>query len=121
MLGIRQNPARGGEGIVSMTLNRREQAATREELATNLERARVTRAGVSSGLGMTTLRVDSAFNVASAPPEDVWLIRDFLDHVIRSQGEIPRPYSSLSENMRAAAQGWFPLVDVVHAMKQAAR
>ena len=104
-----------------MSLNRREQAATCDELAANLDRAGVTSTDVATTLGLSNTRVDAALAVNAARPEDVWLIRDYLDHVIRSHGSIPRPYSSLSENMRAAAQAWFTLIDVDQAMKEAAR
>lgn len=103
-----------------MTLNKRAQDATREELARNLKRADQTASGISKGIGLSDDRVVAALNVIDAPPEDVWLVRDYLDRVIRSRGVTPHPYSSLSENMRASAQVWFPLLDVDEAMKKAA-
>lgn len=104
-----------------MTLSQRAQDATREELARNLKLADMTTTGISKGIRLPDDRVAAALEVIEARPQDVWLVRDYLDRVIRSQGATPHPYSSLSENMRASAKGWFPLVDVDEAMKEAAR
>lgn len=104
-----------------MSLNRRQQAATRDELAANLELAGVKPTDVAAALGLAEGRVEAALAVIEARPQDVWLVRDYLDRVIRSHGSTPRPYTSLSENMRAAAHAWFALVDVDQAMKEATR
>ncbi|GAA4682744.1 DUF2316 family protein [Frondihabitans cladoniiphilus] len=104
-----------------MSLTTRTQAATREELATNLSLAGETPDEIATKIGLSEARVLAALDVAGARPEDVWLVRDYLDHVISEAGGTPRPYSSLSEQMRAAAENWFPLVDVDQAMREATR
>ncbi len=95
-----------------MSLNTRERAATRDKLLANLALTQLSPAEVAAELGFTEERVAAALAVAGSRPEDIWLVRDHLDYSIRTTGATPQPYSSLSEDMRAAAQTWFPLVDV---------
>lgn len=104
-----------------MSLNHRQRAATREELRENLELSRRSVADAATDLGISSTRVQAALDVAGARPQDVWLVRDYLDRAIRSNGATPRPYSSLTEQMRAAAQAWFPLADIDDVMNGAAR
>lgn len=70
-------------------------------------------------MGLPQARVDAALAVTRARPEDVWLVRDHLEHVLRSRNVTPVPYSKLSESMRVAAQAWFPLVDFDRASESA--
>ncbi|MDJ0396442.1 DUF2316 family protein [Rhodococcus sp. G-MC3] len=95
-----------------MSLNTRERAATRDELHANLALTLLSPATIAAELGISEQRVVAALAVAGSRPEDIWLVRDYLDYSIRAGGATPHPYSSLSEDMRAAAQTWFPLVDV---------
>ncbi len=104
-----------------MSLNNSQRSATREELQTNLDLAGLSRAEVSTALGLSTPRVHAAFNVAGARPEDVWLVRDYLDRTIQAAGATPHAYSSLTEGKRAAAQAWFRLSDVEDVVKRASR
>lgn len=104
-----------------MSLDHRERRATSEELHANLERARLTTAEVAQALGRDPVRVQAAMDVAGARPEDVWLVRDFVDRAVRAAGATPTPYSVLTNGARAAASAWFALADVDDVMAQAAR
>jgi hypothetical protein len=100
-----------------MTLDPREQDSTRNELAANLELAQTTPARTASAVGLSPARIHAALAVAGARPEDVWLVRDYFEHLIRSRGQTPVPYSKLPESMRASAKAWFPLVDIDQVVK----
>ena len=104
-----------------MSLNDQQRAATREELRSNLALSGQSVADAAAVLGLSSTQVQAALDVTDAPPEDVWLLRDYLNRVILSNGLTPRPYSSLTEHMRAAAEKWFPLADVEDVIKRAAR
>ena len=95
-----------------MSLNRSERAATRDELRANLDLSGLTANEVAAGIGLEIERVRDALEVAGARPADVWLVRDYLDREVRAAGAVPKPYSSLTENMRASAQAWFAIADV---------
>jgi hypothetical protein len=104
-----------------MSLNHRQIAATRNELATNLMLSGLTVADVAATLGLSNSDVQSALNVDGGQPREVWLVRDYLERMIRSDGSTPHPYSSLTEQSRAAAQGWFQLFDVDVVLNRATR
>ncbi|MCO4252152.1 DUF2316 family protein [Pseudarthrobacter raffinosi] len=101
-----------------MSLSHYQRAATREELSANLALSGLSVADAAAAVGIGSARVQAALDVAGAQPQDVWLVRDYLDRVIRSNGGTPRTYSSLTEQMRAAAQAWFPLTDVDDVMNR---
>ena len=103
-----------------MSLNQRQVAATRTELATNLALSGQSVAGVAVTLGRSESEIRSALDV-DGQPREVWLLRDYLERMIRSTGGTPHPYSSLTEESRAAAQGWFQLFDVDEVLNRAAR
>jgi len=111
----------GEEGVDTMSLNRSERSATQEELHSNLALSGLSLPDIAVDLGMSGSRVEAAFAVAEARPEDVWFVRDYLDRVIRAGGATPRPYSSLTEQMRAAARVWFRLTDVEDVVNGAER
>ena len=102
-----------------MSLNEQQRAATRDELGSNLALSGQSVADVAAALGLSSASVQSALDVADAQPQDVWLVRDYLNTVIRSNGATPLPYSSLTESMRAAAQRWFSLANVDDVIKRA--
>jgi hypothetical protein len=104
-----------------MSLDSREQQRTRAELAENLALAQTSPDAIAGAIGLPQARVDAALAVTDARPEDVWLVRDYLEHIITSLGGTPLPYTKLREDMRAAAQTWFPLIAVDEAMKAAER
>lgn len=104
-----------------MSLNQRERRATSEELHANLRRAALTTAEVAQALDRDPVRVQAALDVAEARPEDVWLVRDFLERAVQAAGATPTPYSVLTNRARAAASTWFPLADADDATEQAAR
>ncbi len=102
----------GVERAPLMSLNRNQSEATRAELHSNTELSGLSADAIANALGMSLERVQSALGVSGAAPQDVWLVRDFLDRTIRRAGGTPYPYTSLTESARAAAQGWFGLRDV---------
>ncbi|AMM22614.1 hypothetical protein AX769_20960 (plasmid) [Frondihabitans sp. PAMC 28766] len=95
-----------------MSLNRSEQAQTRDELHANLRLSRFTLEEVGRALGWDTIQTTSALDVAGTDPRDVWLVRDYLDRVVAAAGLIPLPYSTLTEHARSNAEAWFGLYDV---------
>lgn len=92
-----------------VSLNTQQREHTRAELAANLSRAGWSTEKIARGLGISTDRVEAALAIDGAAPEDVWLVRDALEIIIRSRGENPLPYTSLSESARSAARSWFSL------------
>jgi len=104
-----------------MSLDQRQTAATRDELAINLARSGQTSGGLADVTGLDRSHVRAALQVDGARPEDVWLVRDYLDRVIRSNGGTPLPYSTLTEQARAAARVWFPLRDIDAVLNGSAR
>lgn len=92
-----------------MSLGRSETQRTSDELHANFELSGLTRTEVEVDLGLAAQPVDEIFAVVHAKPEDVWMLRDYLEDAIVTRGETPHPYSSLTPTMRAAAARWFPL------------
>lgn len=101
-----------------MSLNRRQTATTREELRINRQLSGLSADAIASALGLTPERVQSSLDVSGAAPQDVWLVRDFVELTIRRAGDTPHPYTSLMESARAAAEGWFPLRDVEAVVRE---
>lgn len=102
-----------------MSLNTREQNATRAELNANLELAQLRPDDIAAAVGLPLAHINEALAVSGARPEHVWLVRDYLELTLQSLGRRPHPYSKLTEPMRAAARAWFPLVDVEAAINAA--
>ncbi|WP_413600910.1 DUF2316 family protein [Curtobacterium sp. Curtsp57] len=79
-------------------------------------RTRAVRVGVAHGQSnvrwRTVDRTAAAVAVDRVSPRDVWLLRDYLDAIITAAGRTPHPYTSVTEQMRSAADTWFGLVDV---------
>lgn len=95
-----------------MSLDQRQTAATRDELAINLARSGQTVGGIAGVTRLGRSRVQAALAVDGAQPQDVWLVRDYLHRVICLASGTPHPYSTLTGQARAAAQAWFPLRDI---------
>ncbi|GGF34482.1 DUF2316 family protein [Subtercola lobariae] len=95
-----------------MSLTRRQIAATRDELAINLARSGLSAPDVAAALHLDLDRVHASLTVNGESPRDVWLIRDYLEHTIRLAGGAPHPYSSLTDEARASARGWFGIADL---------
>lgn len=95
-----------------MSLNRRQIAATRKELAANLALSGLTTAEISSALSWDTHKVEAAADISKASPQDVWLLRDYLNLKIKNHGGTPLPYSTLTDQSRLMAQRWFELTDI---------
>lgn len=93
-----------------MSLNDEERARTSAELWANARLARVTVEELANGLGLGTGQVRAALDVREgARPQDVWLVRDHLEDLVREAGESPVPYTVLTGRARPAAAMWFPL------------
>lgn len=107
----------GWEGQL-VSLNKSQRAATHDELQANLALSGLSALSISTDLGLDASRVRAALDVTGARPADVWLVRDYLDRLIRSAGATPRAYSSLTEQNRTAAQAWFSLSDIDDVLKQ---
>lgn len=103
-----------------MSLNKREQAATSEELGVNLELSGLGVEGLQRDLGMDEERIEAALAVAGADPIDVWLVRDYLERLVVTRGATPRAYSVLTEAARLSALKWFALYDIDDVVKDIA-
>lgn len=90
-----------------MSLDRHQRAATRRELAANLTLSGRTPEQVCADLGFLPHQLEGALGVKD--PVDTWLLRDYLQQVIREAGGTPAPYSVLTDRARAAAEVWFDL------------
>ena len=104
-----------------VSLNHSERCDTRAELEENLTLSGLATDDVAHALGWPADRVHTALQVAGAPPRDVWLVRDFLDRAVRAAGRTPRGWSSLTEQMRSAADTWFGLLDLDEVLHVARR
>lgn len=64
--------------------------------------------GQDEGASMSLDRAQRERTSPASRPEVVWLLRDHLAEVIEARGEHPHPYTHLTDEMRAAAERWFP-------------
>jgi hypothetical protein len=93
-----------------VSLDREETARTSRELAANLDLAGLAPATVAASLGFSEDRLRETLAVSPASrPADVWLLRDFLDQVVRDRGGRPEPWTVLTDEARRAAETWFAL------------
>jgi len=90
-----------------MSLSRSQQARTRKELQSNLALSGWTTTQFAAALGIDEGRLVAALAVDGAHPADVWLIRDAIDAVVRASDREPVPYTSMTEQNRSSAEGWF--------------
>jgi hypothetical protein len=88
-----------------MSLTRAERERTGEELRANHRLAGLSDDDVCADLGFTAQQLDDTLHVRrTSRPEDVWLLRDYLEQELRASGKEPVPYSVLTETARAAAR-----------------
>ena len=93
-----------------MSLNDEQRARTREELLANFRLAGSTPEEIQSQLAFTPQQFDNTIDVrAQCEPQDVWLLRDHLEVLVRARGGTPARYSVLTRRARLAAALWFPL------------
>ncbi|HEV2637339.1 MAG TPA: DUF2316 family protein [Actinocrinis sp.] len=93
-----------------MSLNQEELNRTRAELQANFELSGVTLDDLRDDLDFSTEQLtDTLAMDGGSKPEDVWLLRDHLEDLVRDEGRTPVPYTVLTEGARAAASVWFPL------------
>lgn len=91
-----------------MSLTTAERRRTSEELGENYRRAGSPAARIMDALGLTGSDLEAVLRMdAGVDPATVWRVRDQLDVAVRAAGREPAPYTSLTEEMRAAAQRWF--------------
>ena len=65
---------------------------------------------LQSALDLEEGQLKSALEVSSnCQPQDVWLVRDYLEQIIQGAGRRPTPYTHLTASARSAASAWFPL------------
>lgn len=95
-----------------MSLNDRQTEATRTELHTALQRTVMSADDVAADLGWDPTRATSALTPCGADPADAWLVRDLLDRRVHEAGADPIAWSTLTQDKRAAADGWFGLQDL---------
>lgn len=98
-----------------MSLDQEELRRTRQELRANFELSGLTGAEVDADLGFGPDRLDNVLGLAGDhTPEEVWLLRDYLDQAIRDQGRDPVPFTVLTEQSRVRARSWFSLRPAPH-------
>lgn len=90
-----------------MALNEPERLATSDELFENLALSGLSIETVAERLGYTTEEVQDAFVVNGAEPRVVWRLRDLLEDAAEAAGQVPVPYSVLTEERRLQASNWF--------------
>ena len=81
--------------------------ATRDELLANLDLSGLDRESLGAAVGFDPERLDRTLQMRKADPSDVWLLRDFLDQVIRDRGRTPRPWTVLINH--DIARQWFTI------------
>ncbi|MGX6600991.1 DUF2316 family protein [Micromonosporaceae bacterium Da 78-11] len=93
-----------------MSLNDEERARTGQELAENFRLAGSTPDEIRAALDFSFEQFEDTLTVRpGGRPQDVWLLRDHLEDLIRAQGVTPVPYTVLTDEAREAAAVWFPL------------
>jgi hypothetical protein len=100
-----------------MALNKRQRAATSDELRANLELSGLSENDVQLRLGFTDDQLDSALEVTGADPIDVWLVRDYFERVIVERGAKPVAFTVLTQAARASAEQWYALYDIDEVLK----
>jgi len=100
-----------------MALNKRQRAATSDELRANLELSGLNENDLQLRLGITDEQLESALEVTGADPIDVWLVRDYLERVIVERGAKPVPFTALTQAARASAEQWYALYDIDEVLK----
>jgi hypothetical protein len=100
-----------------MALNKRERAATSDELRANLELSGLSENDLQLRLGFTDDQLESALKVTGADPIDVWLVRDYLERAVVERGAKPLPYTVLTPAARASDEKWFALYDIDEVLK----
>ena len=104
----------------TMALNKRERSTTSEELRANLELSGLGGAELHRVLGFDDDRLETVLDVTDADPIDVWLVRDYLEHVLVGRGVTPVPFTVLTPAARASAEKWFALYDLDEVLKDGA-
>lgn len=93
-----------------MSLSAAERKRTGEELQANYRKAGLTPEKVQADLRLSAAQLAETLDVTSASrPENVWLLRDYLEEEVKGRGEQPCPYTYLTDEMRGVAARWFPL------------
>ncbi|MGG5751627.1 DUF2316 family protein [Zafaria sp. Z1313] len=91
-----------------MSLNPAQCRRTSDELHDNYGRAGLTPAMVHGELGLAPGELERVLDMhPGVEPVTVWKLRDYLEPKVLESGGTPRPYFSLTEGMRSAANRWF--------------
>jgi hypothetical protein len=78
-----------------MSLNKAEEAATREELSHNFALAGRSAEQIAEDLHTDADRVRRTLVLDAERIEDPWILRNYLSCAIEEKGETPIPYSKL--------------------------
>lgn len=93
-----------------MSLNSKQRQTTRDELHANLDLSGLSTEQLRDSLDFTDVQLQRALDADPATdPADVWLLRDFVEQVVRDRGLEPRHFTVLTEGSRGAANRWFGL------------
>ncbi|WP_051681912.1 DUF2316 family protein [Cellulomonas sp. HZM] len=96
-----------------MSLNASERRRTRDELAENFRRSGRTPTDVERDLGISERDLDAVLAMDDdVHPATTWLVRDYLVAEVEAAGGEVFPFTSLTEQMRDAARGWFGIADL---------
>ena len=95
-----------------MSLDSAQRRRTAAEFAANLAASGLTRDELRVRTGLPATRFDTALAMQpGADPVDVWLVRDTLETAVAEADAPATPFTVLTEDMRAAANGWFGVTD----------
>ncbi|WP_413627379.1 DUF2316 family protein [Fructilactobacillus vespulae] len=78
-----------------MSLNRKEQINTKEELKANFDLSELTMDEIAGDLGTTKQHLADVFALNSKRIEEPWILRDYLNDKIIKSGKKPIPYTKL--------------------------
>ncbi|WP_283678327.1 DUF2316 family protein [Lentilactobacillus sp. Marseille-Q4993] len=79
-----------------MTLTPEEQSNTRIELQRNFDLADITLADAARDLNTTPEHVDDVLKLHSRRIEEPWVLKNYLNRIIKDNGDTPYPYSKLA-------------------------
>lgn len=93
-----------------MSLTPAQRRRTGEELTENFRRCGLSPADVERDLGLSPGDLQAVLDMSLVVhPATTWLVRDYLDVMVRRAGGDVAPFTCLTEQMRPAAEGWFGL------------
>lgn len=98
-----------------MSINAAQRLQTSAELSALRASLPVSDDALAERLGWTADELHRNLDLEDADPRDAWRLRDFLVAVSQDKGTAVPEFSTLKEERRADAVGWFGPWDVLDA------